>query len=413
MRYGLLGKTLSHSYSPMIYELLGLPGYELFPMEENALPGFIKSGDIGGLNVTIPYKKTLLPFCDTLSDEARRLGNVNTLIFDEAGKIKGYNTDYMGFIFMLRHAGMDVKGRKVLILGSGGAAQTARLACADMGSGEVVTISRGGENNYGNIHLHHDAHIIINATPVGMSPSEDAAPLDLEDFSALIGVADLIYNPLRTRLMLSAEALGIPVAGGLSMLAEQGRQAAMLYLKKDIPPEETLRVGRALEHRMENIVLVGMPGAGKTSVGGELARKMGRTFVDMDELMSEKTGKNAADWILEYGERAFRDKESELLTGALRGRGLVLATGGGGILRDENREAMRQSGRVYWLQRPLPMLATEGRPLSVNLENLYDARKDLYAEAAHHTVDASADSIDTVAEAIKSEFDHVISARWA
>jgi shikimate dehydrogenase len=412
MPFGLLGKTLGHSYSPMIYELLGLPGYALFPMEEAALPAFLKSGDLGGLNVTIPYKKTLLPYCDTLSAEAERLGNVNTLLFGPDGKIHGHNTDYAGFVYMMDRAGLCVKGRKVLILGSGGAAQTARLACLDAEAREVVIISRSGENHYGNLHRHRDAQLIINATPVGMSPNEDAAPLSLQGFYALEGVADLIYNPLRTRLMLEAETLGLPVVGGLAMLAEQGRQAARLYLNRDIPPEETLRVGYTLQHQMENIALVGMPGSGKTSVGRELARRTGRSFVDMDELITEKTGRNAARWILEEGEPAFRDKESELLQETLRGRGLVVATGGGGVLRKINRQALRQTSRVYWLERPIELLPTEGRPLSVNLEALYTARRPYYTKAAHHVIDARG-SIEEVADAIAAEFEATIRAQWA
>ncbi|MDR1628902.1 MAG: shikimate kinase [Oscillospiraceae bacterium] len=412
MRFGLLGKKLGHSYSPMIYELLGHPGYELFPMPEEDIPAFLRGGGLRGLNVTIPYKKTVMPFCDTLSNTARRLGNVNTLLFGEDGCIHGHNTDYAGFLYMMAQAGIALAGKKMLILGTGGAAQTARLASLDAGAKEVVMISRSGKDNYDNLHRHTDAQVLLNATPVGMFPHDEGIPLLLGLFPVLEGVADMIYNPLRTNLLTEAASRGICVAGGLSMLAEQGRLAVEIIFGERIQQTETLRVCRELQRHNENIVLVGMPGSGKTTVGRLLAERMNREFVDLDDLLEEKTGKNAARWIVEEGEAVFREQESVILRETARGRGLVIATGGGAIIKAENRTSLRRNGRVCWLRRSLESLETGGRPLSKDLGALYETRRPLYEAAAHMVVDMTLEAAD-IAKQIKEEFDAYIGAQWA
>lgn len=412
MRFGLLGETLGHSYSPMIYDLLGHPGYELFPMPQEDIPDFLHSGALRGLNVTIPYKKTVMPFCDTLSDIARRLGNVNTILFSDDGRVHGHNTDYAGFLYMLAQASISIAGKKTLILGTGGAAETARLACLDAGAKEVVMISRSGENSYDNLHRHKDAQVIVNATPVGMFPKDEAMPLSLDLFPVLEGVADMIYNPLRTNLLTEAARRGIRTAGGLAMLAEQGRLAAGILFGESIPQTETLRVCRELQRYNENIVLVGMPGSGKTTVGQLIAAQMNREFVDLDVLLQQKTGKSAAEWILENGEAVFREQESAILRETARGRGLVIATGGGAVIKEENRASLRRNGRVFWLRRPVDQLETDGRPLSKDLHALYETRRPLYDAAAHAAVEVFSEAAE-VAKQIEEEFYAYTGAQWA
>lgn len=411
-RYGLLGHTLGHSYSPLIHQLLGLPGYQLFPMEEEAVPGFLAGGGLGGLNVTIPYKKTVLPYCHSLSPAAQRLGNVNTLLFDDRGQIHGHNTDYTGFLFMMDRAGLEMKGKKLLVLGSGGAAQTVRLAALDRGAAQVVEISRSGVDHYGSLHRHRDAQLLVNATPVGMHPHQGEAPLSLTELPNLEGVADLIYNPLRTRLLQEAAARGLTTAGGLAMLAAQGWEASRLFQGREIPEGEVLRVCRLLQRHNENLLLVGMPGSGKTTVGEILAARMGRVFVDTDRRLLEETGRAPAQWITQQGEDAFREQEARILEEACRGSGLIIATGGGAVLRPENRAAMGRNSRVYWLQRPLELLAREGRPLSGDLGVLYRRREPLYRAAADREVDAGGDP-ETIAAWIEEDFDAYLGTEWA
>lgn len=403
MRYGLLGEKLGHSHSPVIYSELGIDDYRLFEVPPDGLEPFLRGGGLAGLNVTIPYKKRVLPFCDTLTETARRLGNVNLLLFDGEGKIHGDNTDYGGFLYLLRRAGIDPAGKKVLVLGSGGAARTVTLACFDSGAGEVVQVSRSGPDNYGNIHRHADARILVNATPVGMHPLADEAPLGLGGFKALGAVVDLIYNPLRTGLLQEARRRGIPCSCGLPMLVEQGRIAAGTFLGRDIPPEKSEEIHAALLRAVENIVLVGMPGSGKTSVAERVARETGRKRLDTDEMVRELTGRDPADLIERDGEGAFRRVEEEVIRKASGESGSVIATGGGAVLSGTNRAALRRNGRVYWLDRPLADLPLEGRPLSKDLDRLYEERRPLYGEAADVRIDASR-GVLSAARAILEEF---------
>lgn len=403
MQYGLLGQRLGHSYSPLIYRLLGLHGYQLFHMPPEDVEAFLGRGDLAGLNVTIPYKKVAARYCDSLSEPARRSGSVNTLVYDKAGRIHGHNTDYAGFLYTARRTGVSFPGRKVVILGNGGSAATVSLAARENDAREVVCISRRGEENYENLGRHADADILVNCTPVGMYPENDGIPVDLCDFPTLEGVLDLVYNPLRTRLLSDAEERGIPCAGGLLMLAEQGREAASYFLGREIPETETERIHSELLRTMENIVLIGMPGCGKNAVGQELARLMDRRLLDTDELVEAQTGRSPAEWIVQEGEEAFRDVEAKALKQAAAESGIVLATGGGAVLRAENRAAMRQNGRVYWLRRPLGELATEGRPLSKNLEELFRQRRGAYEAAAHREVGISGDA-ESAAHRIAEEF---------
>jgi shikimate dehydrogenase len=403
MRYGLLGEKLGHSYSPFIYRELGIDDYRLFEVAPDKVEPFLRGGDLAGLNVTIPYKKRVLPFCDSLADIARRLGNVNLLGFDDQGRIHGDNADYGGFLYLIRRAGVDPAGKKVLVLGSGGAAQTVILACRDSGARQVVMVSRSGADNYGNIRRHADAQVLVNATPAGMYPQVEETPLGLDVFTSLEAVVDLIYNPLRTKLLLEARKRHIPCACGLPMLVEQGRLAAETFLRRRIPTEKSGQIHAALLRAMENIVLVGMPGCGKSSVAEIVAGERGRKKCDTDEMVKEESGRSPADIIEGDGERAFRRVEGEILRRVARESGLVIATGGGAILDEANRTALRQNGRVYWLDRPLADLALQGRPLSKDLDRLYRQRGPIYQEVADARIDAS-QGLPEVAQAVMEEF---------
>ena len=412
MVYGLLGEKLGHSHSPLIQAQFGITDYRLFPTPPTQVEAFVRGGNLAGLNVTIPYKKAVMPLCATLSDVARRLGNVNTLTFGPNGAIHGHNTDYEGFCHMLARAGITLVGKKVVILGTGGAAQTARAAAQDLGADAVFMISRSGELHYGNLETCSAAQILINATPVGMFPHNEDCPVSLDSFPALEGVADLIYNPLRTNLLLAAQARGIPCAGGLSMLVEQGRAAAESFLMRPIDRMETERAHATVLGKIENIVLIGMPGSGKTTVGKQIAQVLGRELLDTDEMILSDTGRLPSDILRQEGEEAFRAIEADAVARAASRSGVVVATGGGAILREENRAALRRNGRIYWLRRPLAGLAVEDRPLSGDLRALYAVRAPLYAAAANAAIDATADANET-AERIVTEFEEHTGAERA
>lgn len=388
--FGLLGRRLGHSWSVPIHRALGCGSYRLIEVEPEQLSAFLAREDIGGLNVTIPYKREVIPCCAGLDRGAREIGSVNTLVPGPDGRLWGYNTDLAGFRYMARRAGVDFAGKKVLVLGSGGASLTVRAAAGMEGAREVVVISRNGPDNYQNLDRHRDAEILVNATPVGMWPQMDASPVDLTRLPGLTGVLDLIYNPLRTRLLLQAEELGIPRAGGLAMLVEQAAAAEQLFFGKDIPAERTEAILAGLWRDRANLVLVGMPGSGKTTVGRALAALSGRDFLDLDAEIVRRAGKPIPYIFREEGEEAFRELESRALAEVTAEKnGWILATGGGAVLRAENREAMGRTGRVYFLRRALELLPTEGRPLSQkgSLEEMVRRRLPLYEKAADLAVE--------------------------
>ena len=395
MKCGLLGRKLGHSYSPQIHALLGDYSYELFEKEPSELENFLKTGDFTGLNVTIPYKKDVIPYLLELSPAAKKMGAVNTIFRRPDGTLYGHNTDYFGFVSLVRHAGLHVAGKKALVLGSGGASNTAVAALEDLGAHPLV-VSRSGENNYDNLYLHKDASVIVNATPLGMYPNTGVSPIDLGLFPRLEGVLDVIYNPARTRLLLDAESRGIPCENGLWMLVAQAKEAAEVFTGQKIPDDSIEKIYRVLSHQMKNIVLIGMPGCGKTTVGQLLAEKLGRPLADADEKIVSLAGKSIPDIFAQDGEPAFRAWETKALTELGKLSGLVIATGGGCVTQKRNYPLLHQNGYLVWLERDSGKLPTEGRPLSQanDLGKMYAARKPLYEAFA----DIRVENTDTPAE---------------
>lgn len=400
MPFGLLGKKLGHSYSPFLHECLsgGSYDYELFEKEENEVADFVQHGDYTGMNVTIPYKQTVIPFMARLTPEAQRIGAVNTVTRLPDGGLLGDNTDYFGFCYLLRRAGIEVSGKKVLVLGSGGASKTAVTVCRDQNAKEVVVISRTSENNYDNLSLHRDAAVIINATPVGMFPHNGVSPVDLAAFPQCEAVADMIYNPAVTELLRQAKARGCIAVNGLPMLCAQAFRAAERFLNRTLDEELIEKTIAATERKMRSIVLVGMPGCGKSTAAALLAERLGREKFDTDEEIEKKLGQSIPSVFAEKGEGYFRDVETEVCREVGKLSGAVIATGGGAVVREENVIALKQNAVVVFLDRPLHALATQGRPLSQNgkLEELYRQRLPIYKAVCDCTVQTDDDPIITV-----------------
>ena len=388
MKCGLLGRKLGHSYSPMLHALLGDYEYLLYEREPDEVEGFIRSGAWDAINVTIPYKKAVVPFLDELSEGARALGSVNTIVRRADGTLFGDNTDVFGFTYMLRRSGVNPVGKKALVLGSGGASVTVQAVLRGLGA-QVVVISRTGADNYDNLSRHKDARLIVNATPVGMYPNNGISPVDLAAFPACEGALDLIYNPARTAFLLQAEALGIPHENGLSMLAAQAKRASELFTGKSLPDEDVERSIRAVEHTLQNIVLIGMPGCGKSTLARLLGERLSRPVVELDRLIEETAGLSIPEIFAAQGESGFRVLETQALREAGRRSGAILSTGGGCVTRPENYPLLHQNGRIVWLRRDVSLLPTAGRPLSQarSPEVIYRERRPLYERFADRTVD--------------------------
>ena len=393
---GLLGKSLKHSYSPQIHSLLGSYEYHLFEKKPEELADFLTCGDFSAINVTIPYKKDVIPYCNELTDCAQKLGAVNTIVRCADGKLLGHNTDYFGFCSMVKRTGLLLAGRKVLVLGSGGASVTATAVLQELGA-QVVTISRNGKNHYGNLHLHTDAAAIINCTPVGMYPNSGVSPVDLDLFPNLEGVLDLIYNPSKTKLLLDAEARGIPTENGLWMLVAQAKEASEWFTGNIISDSVIAVIYNRLTRQMQNLILVGMPGCGKSTIGKLLAERLGRRFVDADAEIERIAKMPIPEIFRQYGEDGFRQRETAVLRKLGQESSLVIATGGGCVTRKENYPLLHQNGHIIWLQRDLSALPTDGRPMSQTgkLEEMYQIRKPLYEQFADSII-----SNDATAEAV-------------
>lgn len=396
---GLLGRKLGHSWSVPIHEALGCRGYRLIELEPEDLASFLARADIGGLNVTIPYKRDVMPLCGEIDPAAADIGSVNTIVRGADGVLRGYNTDIDGFIYMARRAGITLAGKKVVVLGTGGASLTAQAAARRAGAREIAVISRSGPDNYGNLHRHADAEVLVNTTPVGMYPGNGAAPVDLTAFPQCRGVLDVVYNPLRTALLLQAEELGIPCCDGLPMLVAQAKRAEEHFTGRAIPDSENERILSQLRREMGNIVLIGMPGCGKSTVGRLLADLTGREAVDIDQQIALRAGCSIPEIFARGGEAEFRalEREETARAGALTGK--ILLTGGGAVKTPASYGALRQNGRIYHLLRDLGTLPTDGRPLSqgADLGAMWRQREPLYRRFRDVTMDNNGLAEDTAA----------------
>ena len=396
MKYGLIGEHLTHSYSCEIHAQIADYEYELHELAPSELGGFLTKREFNAINVTIPYKQDVIPYLDGISDTAKRIGAVNTIV-NRGGKLYGDNTDFAGMLALAKHIGVDMKGKKVLILGTGGASKTGHALAEYMGAESVYYVSRSGKN--GSITYeqavseHSDAQVIINATPVGMFPKQGGRPIDISAFPKLEGVLDAIYNPLRTNLILDAQERGIPAEGGLYMLSAQAVHAAAVF--QDIPLDESLvdKAFKSVKNDKQNIVLIGMPSSGKTTVGRILAEKCGKELADTDEYIVKKIGMPIADFFAKHGEAEFRKIEKETVAGLASTGGKIIATGGGAVLDAENVRALKQNGVLVFLdRRPENLIATDDRPLASRrsaLEKLYAERYDIYCAAAEVPIDAN------------------------
>jgi shikimate dehydrogenase len=378
--------------------MLGDYAYELYEKEPEDLESFLKHGDFQGLNVTIPYKKSVIPYCDSLSPTAQMLGAVNTIVRRKDGSLLGHNTDCFGFQSMLRKSKLSVTGKKVLVLGSGGASNTVK-AVLEEGGATVIVISRNGENNYENLFLHNDAAVIVNATPVGMYPATGVSPLELDHFPKLEGVLDVIYNPARTKLLLDAQQRGLVAVNGLWMLVAQAKESSEWFTGSPIDDAKISLIHKTLRSQTENIVLIGMPGCGKSTVGKLIADHTGLQFVDADTEVEKMAGKSIPQIFVEDGEDVFRSWETKVLSALGKESGLVIATGGGCVTRQENYRHLHQNGTIFWLQRDLENLPRDGRPLSqiTKMEDMYRFRKLLYEAFADHIIGNHTTVEDTVA----------------
>lgn len=397
--FGLLGRKLGHSLSPQIHSHLCDYVYKLYPMEPECLDSFFADTSLKGFNVTIPYKIEAFNRCDERSETAEKVGSVNTVIRRADGTLYGDNTDYFGFLYMAKKCGCSFKGKKVLILGSGGASLTVRHVAADEGAKEIVVVSRSGENNYDNISRHCDADIIVNTTPVGMYPNNGERLIDLSKFTNCRKALDLIYNPARTVFLLDAEKLGIDCINGLYMLVAQALRAAEIFTGESIPLSCIDEIYDAIIAEQKNIVLVGMPGCGKSTVAALLSKKTGRECVDTDSTVVEASGESIPDIFAKYGEAEFRRRETEAVRLAGKGSGKIIATGGGAILKEENRIALRENSTVIFLDADINTLATDGRPLSKSpeaLKKMHGERFPLYLETADFTVEVDSNPEITV-----------------
>ncbi len=387
-RFGLIGEHLGHSYSRSIHQRFGDYEYDYLETPEEGLPDILHNEEYGGFNVTIPYKKKVIPFLDRLSPVAEKIGAVNTIVRKD-GRLIGHNTDYYGFTYMLQRNQIEVVDKKCLVLGNGGASAVVQQALRDLEADEVVVVSRKGEDNFDNLGRHFDSQIIVNATPVGMYPNNGRSLVNVDNFNRLSGAVDLIYNPDKTKFILDAMAKGVPCCGGLSMLVAQAKQSSELFQGKRISDEDMEEVIFDIRSEKLNMVLIGMPGAGKTYLGRKLAERQGREFVDLDDLIVEREGMPIQEIFDTKGEEYFRTVETEVLRETCKRQGLVIACGGGIVKRKINYNYARQNGRIVWVKRDLNKLETEGRPLSRThtMEELYEERKDAYESWSDYFID--------------------------
>lgn len=400
MKFGLLGRTLGHSYSPRIHGALGNPHYELFEREPSQLQAFFADPELKGINITIPYKVNALEACDVIDSRAERIGCVNTMVRKDE-KWYGYNTDYDGFVFTLNHANIDVSNKDCIILGDGASSATVHVALEDLGAKSIIHLSRKTAPFYGDApNYYKTAQIIINCTPIGMYPHNPANLIDITQFTKLEGVVDLIYNPRRTILLLQAEMMNIPHCDGLPFLVAQGVKAANHFQDESFGTKEIEQILRDMRREKENIILIGMPGVGKTTVGKTIGEAMGRPWIDADQELEKEIG-DISTYITEQGEPAFREKETEVIAKLGTQTGLVISTGGGCVTIPQNYAHLRQNGRIYQLTQPIENLSTSGRVLSSGglerLRELEEIRTPMYESFAQCIVEHNRNAPETVA----------------
>ena len=403
MKIYLIAQKLSHSFSPLIHKRLSDYSYELCELEKEELSAFFEKRDFDGLNITIPYKTAVMEYLDEISPEAEEIGAVNTVV-NRGGKLIGYNTDYHGFLYTVKKSGIKISGKKVVIIGNGGASRPVRLVCERLGAESTRIITRADNNDEG-IKKYLDAEVIINATPVGMYPYTGVSPINIEAFKKCEAVFDLIYNPKNTKLMLEGKRLGIPCVNGLSMLVSQAKEASEYFTGKKLDERVIEDIIKELNRRTTNILLVGMPGAGKTVVGREVSKMLGREFLDCDELISKK-GKTPEEIIKEEGEEAFRKIETEVLSEICKKSGMVIATGGGAVTVKENHDIIKQNSFTVFMNRKISLLSTKGRPLSKGkgkIEELFKNRLPLYQSVCDIEIEAQ-DEIEKTADAVCKAF---------
>ena len=399
-KFGLIGQNIAISLSPRIHKSFFDYSYELFSVSEEQMNEMLGTRDFDGLNVTIPYKKAVMPFLDEISPLAKRIGSVNTIV-NRNGRLSGYNTDYYGFLRTLQNTKVKVKGKKALVLGSGGASLAVKTALADEGA-EVIIISRSGKDNYENISRHYDASVIVNTTPVGKFPHNDETPLALDGFNNLEAVIDINYNPVKSRFLIDAERKNARVSGGLTMLVFQAKKSAEHFTGEPVPDEKAERTEREILSEMKNIVLIGMPSCGKSTVGKIISGKMKRQFVDTDIMIENEYGASPSSIITEKGEAHFRSLEAEQVKKAAKMTGAVISIGGGAVLRQENVDYLRQNGVLVYLDRPVDELISTDRPLSKNIEELFRIRQPFYENAADLKIKSQQSAEETAELLIKN-----------
>lgn len=396
MKYGLIGEHLTHSFSKIIHEEIGDYVYEIKEIEPKKVDSFMKSRDFTAINVTIPYKETVIPYLDYIDDSAKKIGAVNTVV-NKNGKLYGYNTDYSGMKALVNKIGLEIKGKKILIIGTGGTSKTATAVVSDMGASQIIYVSHTeaeGAYSYDEIYAGHtDVEIIFNTSPVGMFPKNDGVPIDLAKFPRLEGLLDVVYNPLRTNLVIEAQKRGINAEGGLYMLVSQAIYAYEHFMDTSVDKSLCDSIFNKILSQKDNIILTGMPSSGKTTIGKLLAEITGKTFIDTDDEIVKKIGMDIPSYFSKYGEAEFRKVETQVIKEISPENSLIIATGGGAILNYDNIRCLKQNGKIYFLDRGLDkLMPTSDRPLSSDISALkkrYDERYPIYLSTCDVKVDGN------------------------
>lgn len=425
MEYGLIGEKLGHSFSKIIHEKLADYTYELCPLAKDELDAFMKAKQFKAINVTIPYKQDVIPYCDVLDDSAKRIGVVNTIV-NRDGKLFGYNTDFAGFLYNLNAHGITLKDKKVMICGSGGTCKTVMAVAEYMGANEILVVSRSKKENtvtYEECIHHKDVDVIVNASPKGMYPNHGESPLDLSNFPNCKAVVDVIYNPLKTRLLQQAEQLGMKAVNGLEMLAAQAKFAVEHFLSIEIEDDKIDQITLELLNQLTNIVFIGMPSSGKTLTGKALCKYIDKTFVDTDAVIVERSGMSIKEMFAQYGEAHFRKWEHDVIEELSQQNGLIIATGGGAIKNEENIQNLKQNGVVMFIDRDLEhLLVTDDRPLSKDanaVAKLYEERYPLYTKYGdlrvpnNYPMEISQQELDELMSTILEGYHEILCNQWA